>query len=230
MDRSEAVAFLWDKDRLAYCDMIDILLSEEEAEIAFLSEDGMLIRHPCSTFMAASFTADHSWIDPFIPSMRLVAAHGTGLSEHIARAGFREGEPCYLFVYEGDRIGEDHPAIRPLGPEHAEMAAEAYGHEAGYINERIGKGRLWGIFPDGELAGFAGFHSEGAMGMLEILPRHRRMGYGRLLESFLIDRALAEGRRAYCNVYRSNEASISLQRHLGLAASGMLTSWLWKDA
>ena len=109
------------------------------------------------------------------------------------------------------------------------MAAEAYGHEVGYIRERIDAGRLWGIFSGAELAGFGGFHSEGAMGMLEILPRYRRMGCGRLMESFLIDKALSEGHMAYCNVYRSNEASISLQRRLGLVASDMLTSWLWRD-
>ena len=109
------------------------------------------------------------------------------------------------------------------------MAAEAYGHEVGYIRERIDAGRLWGIFSGAELAGFGGFHSEGAMGIREILPRYRRMGYGRLMESFLIDMALSEGRMAYCNVYRSNEASISLQRRLGLVASDMLTSWLWRD-
>ena len=110
------------------------------------------------------------------------------------------------------------------------MAAETYGHEVDYIRERIDAGRLWGIFSGAELTGFGGFHSEGAMGMLEILPQYRRSGYGRLMECFLIDKALSEGRMAYCNVYMSNEASILLQRRLGLVASEMLTSWLWKDA
>ena len=229
MDRSDAAAFLLDKDRLAYCDMIDVLRSEEGTEITFLSDDGMLIRHPCSTYMAASFSSSCSWIDPFIISARLVVSHGQGLSDYLCSMGLEQGEPCYLFVYEGDRIGKDYSSIRPLGPEHAEMAAEAYGHEVGYIRERIDAGRLWGIFSGAELAGFGGFHTEGAMGMLEILPRCRRMGCGRLMESFLIDKALSGGRMAYCNVYRSNEASISLQRRLGLVASDMLTSWLWRD-
>ena len=229
MDRSDAAAFLLDKDRLAYCDMIDVLRSEEGTEITFLSDDGMLIRHPCSTYMAASFSSSCSWIDPFIISVRLVVSHGHGLSDYLCSMGLKQGEPCYLFVYEGDRIGKDYSSIRPLGPEHAEMAAEAYGHEVGYIRERIDAGRLWGIFSGAELAGFGGFHSEGAMGMLEVMPEYRRHGIGEALERFLIKEALKRGHVPYCNVYISNEKSIRLQTKLGLKRGSRFSHWIRKS-
>ena len=35
---------------------------------------------------------------------------------------------------------------------------------------------MHGAFQKGELLGFIGMHSEGSVGMLEVLPQHRRKG------------------------------------------------------
>ena len=47
-----------------------------------------------------------------------------------------------------------------------------------HIRQAIGAGML-GAFVDGTLAGFAGFHGEGSIGLLEVLPAYRRRGLGK---------------------------------------------------
>ena len=225
MDRTEAVNMLMEKDALAFADMTDVLM-RGNAELLFAGDDGILIRCPCSTLMGVSFSPDASWADPFISARTLIASHGAFLSGYLEKRGLVSGEPCYLYVYQGSPVHLQYASIQPLTSDYSHTVSEYYGHEESYIRERIESGRLWGIFEDGALAGFGGFHSEGAMGMLEILPMYQRRGYGALMESFMIDTAITEGRVPYCNVFLSNTASCRLQDKLGLVRSQVLTSWM----
>ena len=54
--------------------------------------------------------------------------------------------------------------------------------DEGYVTERLRAGVMIGAFVDGRLAGFAGIHSEGSMGMLEVFEPFRRQGIGYALE------------------------------------------------
>lgn len=71
-----------------------------------------------------------------------------------------------------------------------------------------------------------GFHDDGSMGMLEILPPFRRRGYAAQLEAFLIAAALKEGRTPYCHVVDGNEASLYLQRKMGLTCTRLPAIWV----
>ena len=86
---------------------------------------------------------------------------------------------CTQWVYEkGDPPCPVTADIRPLTQEHAAPAASVYHDGDGaYIRDRIEHGALFGVFESDALAGFAGFHDDGSMGMLEILPPFRRRGY-----------------------------------------------------
>ena len=127
---------------------------------------------------------------------------------------------CTQWVYERSEPPCSVTAdVRPLAQEYAALAASAY-HDGGtYIRDRIEHGALYGVFEGNELAGFAGFHDDGSMGMLEVLPPFRRRGYAAQLESHLIAAALKEGRRPYCHVVDGNEASLHLQRKMGLTCT-----------
>ena len=82
---------------------------------------------------------------------------------------------------------------------------------------------MFGIDAEGELAAFAGVHAEGSMGMLEVLPAYRRRGMGEALEAWLIGWMLERGRVPFCQIFDGNEASLRLQKKLGLKlASGRL--------
>lgn len=135
---------------------------------------------------------------------------------------------CTQWVYEKREAPFPVTAdIRPLTETHADLAASVYHDESGeYIRDRITHGVLWGLFEGGELAGFAGFHGEGSMGLLEILPPFRRRGYAVQLEAFLLDAALREGRTPYCHVVDGNEASLHLQQKMGLTCTSLPAIWV----
>lgn len=144
--------------------------------------------------------------------------------------GFTGNNPCTQWVYCLPEPPE-YPGcdIRPLTMEYAQTAGEQYHHNTDYVRERIAAGRMWGLFEDGNLAGFIGVHSEGAMGMLEIYPDYRKRGYGYALEAFLIGWNMKNGSNAYCHVIDGNEASLHLQKRLGMQQAGQPTIWCWKE-
>ncbi len=224
MEREELINFLGNMDYLSLCDIIDTLRMEGST-ILKGDEEGCAVLNPSNALFAVSFSDDFSWIDPYL-TYRLLVSHGDDLSLYLKGKGYSCHEKCYLYSYAGKRFNLDYSAIKPLTLDSLDIVASLYYDEREYAEDRIRSGKLWGLFADGELAGFSGYHSEGAMGMLEILPEYRRRGFGRILECFLIDKALDEGRIAYCNVYLSNEASVSLQSSLGLKRGEMLTSWM----
>ena len=80
-----------------------------------------------------------------------------------------------------------------------------------------------------ELAGMIGLHTEGSMGMLEVLPAFRRKGYGTELEKALIARQLSAGLIPYGQVYLSNAASFALQESIGMACSEGTMTWMWRE-
>lgn len=144
--------------------------------------------------------------------------------------GLNAKNPCTQWVY---CLPEPpvYPAcdIRPLTMEFAQTAGEQYHNETDYVRDRISAGRMWGLFEDGELAGFIGIHTEGAMGLLEIFPAYRRRGYGYALGAFLVGQRLKEGAIPYCHVIDGNDASIRLQKKLGMQKADLPAIWCWAE-
>lgn len=147
--------------------------------------------------------------------------------------GFTGENPCSQWMYVSGQPPVQTPHdIRLLTPEYAEQAASHYhlvDNSLSYLRKRIAAGRMWGLFEGGKLAGFIGTHPEGAIGMLEILPEYRRKGYGYALEAFLIDWHLQRGWHPYCHVVDGNEASLHLQKRLGMEQAALPAIWAWKE-
>ncbi len=123
-----------------------------------------------------------------------------------------------------------HPNIkmRPLTETDLPFVLENY-HNPGslevHIRDRIAEGMVGGVI-DGQLAGFAGIHQEGAMGLLEVLPEFRRRGLAELLEAELIKSCLKKGQLPYCHIRKGNTASIALQEKLGLSIDTHPVYWV----
>lgn len=120
--------------------------------------------------------------------------------------------------------GEELPnglCIRLLTEEYQELAAAAYSSydHPGYIQERIAKGCVYGAFSHGRLAGFAGIHAEGSLGMLEVLPEYQRQHIGKALETYLVNWALEQGWIPYGQVQEGDACCIAMQERLGLYCS-----------
>ena len=157
----------------------------------------------------------------------LFAVHQDFLMESIGRRFHRNRvNECRQAVYTRKTPpAQGGFAVRPLTARDADIVYENYHavHSREYLLGRIRAGEMFGIDAEGSLAAFAGLHDEGSMGMLEVLPPFRRRGMGEALEAWLIAWLLERGRVPFCQIFDGNEASLRLQKKLGLKlASGKL--------
>lgn len=121
--------------------------------------------------------------------------------------------------------------FRLLGSEWAPFILQHYDNPVGieYIEGRLAAGVVWGAFAGDAIAGFAGEHGEGSLGMLEVLPAFRRRGVGRALEAVAANAQLERGFVPFTQVTVGNTASLRLQKSLGFRVSRRKIFWLESD-
>lgn len=223
------------QNKLHYVNLLEIV-RRGSGDILGLGEDGVLLydRGCRSHFMSARTEAAYEalislvpdWCDQFV-------GHELWYRERaIPRLGLKGGHVCYSAAYLGKEPLpplEFGGEIRPLGQEWAERVEAHYSSSFGgvaYIRGAIDRGML-GAFVDGGLAGFVGFHEEGTIGLLEVLPEYRRRGIGEALERAAVDLALERGQYAFGQVLEGNAASLALQRKVGMELSPEPMFWLF---
>lgn len=146
--------------------------------------------------------------------------------------GLKEGLVCFCAAWPSRTPAELPPfqgELRLLGPEYAPLVTAHYQESDGDVarmERAIARG-MPGIFVEGELAGFVGFHDEGSIGMLEVLPAYRRRGLGEVLEKTAINLALERGKYAFGQVVEGNTVSLALQRKVGMVLSETRQFWLF---
>lgn len=160
------------------------------------------------------------------PDWGFVNLCGPGLGQEACRAwGISEEriEPFHLAVYErGTRLPVAGSLdVLALGVEWAPTVREHYSHPEFFplaeIERRCEAGTVLGGFDEaGELVGYIGTHAEGSMGMLEVFEGHRRRGYAVELEGAKANEHLSHGWTPWAQIFVDNQASIELQRKLGL--------------
>ena len=95
-----------------------------------------------------------------------------------------------------------------------------------YLRSLLERGQLFGGFQGGTMAGFAGRHAEGSIGLLEVFPAYRRRGFATTLERYMINQELALGHIPFGQVVTDNAPSLALQRSLGMTLSEGTLYWL----
>ncbi|MBW7573664.1 GNAT family N-acetyltransferase [Caproiciproducens faecalis] len=119
--------------------------------------------------------------------------------------------------------------IRPLDETCLPFVLKHYTHAEDnepYVLGRLKSGAMFGAYIENRLAGFIGTHAEGAMGMLEVLPEFRRQGVAAVLETFLVNRFLSEGRIPFAQIIAGNEASLKLHEKLNFSVTDLTLCWL----
>lgn len=120
-----------------------------------------------------------------------------------------------------------HKEIRVLDAEALSYVSAHYDIEgACYLQKRIEAKALFGAFEGEKLIGFAGFHTEGSIGMLYVDEAYRHQGIGASLEAYCINRQLELGYVPYGHIRVENEESFRMQEKLGLYCSKDSIWWL----
>ena len=139
---------------------------------------------------------------------------------------------CYNVAYlkKDPPVSSAKVEIKPLTSEYAEKVKSTYKlYDASEeIDRLIAKRLMLGAFDDGVLVGFAGFHAEGAMGMLEVFPEYRRKGYGEALTIAMISLVKGLGRIPFAQIFVGNTPSVKMQEKLGFDFSEPEIVWLRK--
>lgn len=116
--------------------------------------------------------------------------------------------------------------LRPLEPVHLPLVEAHYKLVGGdYVAGVLSRGDLYGAFRGDALWGFIGRHPEGTVGLLEVFPEHRRQGVATLLQSYMVNLELERGHIPYGQVFDGNQASLALQRSLGVQCSRGQMYW-----
>lgn len=232
MDEKKAIEYL-SKDVTLNIDMIEGIKTGY-AKVLQASDRGVLVYFENGGAYMMS-TEDKKAADEMIEraaGAEMFVAHQDFYIEKIqSRFSLKERVVCNNVVYLSKKPLPEPDAgvtIRRLDERHLGFLMEHYSraNDEGYIRERLAAGAVFGAFCGNDLAGFIGMHSEGSMGMLEVLPQFRRKGIATALESFLVNRLLSQGRVPYGQVVIGNTASLNLQKKLGFTVSEKTVSWI----
>jgi tRNA (guanine37-N1)-methyltransferase len=227
-----AVAFL-SGEPVLHADMLGCLRRGSARVLAASGSGVLLLDGPSGVhmFSAADETAARRMLSG-LEQVELLVAHGEcGADFAKAAFGFSGGMQVCNAVYprrkplpETERPAE----IRRLDESFLPFMRAHYDGvpEEDYLRGRLKAGAVFGAFAGGEPAGFIGMHEEGSMGMLEVLPRFRRRGIARMLETFLANRLLRSGRVPYAQIRAGNGPSAALHRELGFLLSEFSIRWL----
>lgn len=160
-----------------------------------------------------------------------IACHQDFLAQSVEqRWGLRCEMSCYQAVYtKKTPLPEvEGISILPLDESDWELVVGHYDKiEVDDIKKTLRESRLFGAFLEEKPVGFIGEHKEGGMGMLEVFTPYRRMGIAMALESWFINRTLEKGHIPFGQIVTDNEASLGLQKKLGLRLSREKIYWFF---
>lgn len=223
----EAVLDWVSQDPVGYGYLLDFY--RRGARVCYTGDDGLVLKSDKTNICYAAGTVTR--VPEMRSSMLTLAADQRVMETLVAEGCYQDVMTCMQAVYVGREplhIKKEGISLRPLTMTDMDFVLRHYDNPGTYeshIRSRIEEGMV-GALVDGQLAGFAGIHQEGTMGMLEVLPQFRRRGVAEMLEGALIDQQLARGRLPYCHVKMGNVASEALQRKLGLTFHHRLVYWL----
>lgn len=224
------------RDALLHIDMSEAL-KLPGASAPYAARDGAIVSSFDMRFVSTENAETAFRLLPLLTDADVgaIVLHQPYLYDELTKkCGFRSFMDCYNCAYYGrEPVPYTLPPsaeIRPLTQAHAEFVAAHYSSQAdvGYIRERIDFG-LFGAFVSGELAGFAGTHDEGSIGLLQVLPQYQRLGLAYALEAFMINRQLSLGLLPFGQVRVRNDPSLGLQKKIGMTLSDKVVHWLFRD-
>ena len=234
MERAEAALAYLNQNRLLFLNMLEVL-RRGSAELLYAGADGVLLydREVKAHMLAAEDPAALEKMLPLMAGCDSLVGHQLWYKDALAeRFGLKEEQLCYQAAWlapEPPAVPEFGGELRLLDQSWAPWAYRHYSHAFGgveYMEAAIQRGML-GAFVDGSCAGFVGFHAEGAIGMLEVLPEYRRRGIGEALLRGIAALAVGRGQYAFAQVIADNAPSLALQRKAGLAVSEEMLFWLF---
>ncbi|MHC1721014.1 MAG: GNAT family N-acetyltransferase [Clostridiaceae bacterium] len=230
--KEKALSYLI-KNPLLHMGMIEPI-RRGTADLFYAEADGVLMKEQKSNvYMISVENYDRGKeLVKGISNCRLIVAHQKCMADYIfKKLGLAQIIECVQAVYlskirlnnEIDlEIRQLEPVKKSLIFEHYDMLTEEE------LEELLRNGNLYGGYKEGTFVGFIGNHLEGGLGILEIFPQYRRLGYGSALECHMVNKMIEKGLVPYAQIETSNKKSIALQKKLGFSISEGKLYWMIK--
>jgi GNAT superfamily N-acetyltransferase len=229
--RDKAIAYLM-KNPLLHMGMIEPI-RRDTADILYAESDGVLIKEQRSKAYMISvenFEKGRELINS-IGKCNLILAHQKYMVDYISnKYGLTKKLECVQAVYmDKNKLNvKEELEIRRFEQDQRKVILEHYDKlSQNEIDEILKNGNLFGGYRNGMLVGFIGNHLEGSMGLLEVFPEYRRLGYGTLLESYLINQMLDKGLVPFAQIEKDNNESKALHNKLGFTLSEDSLYWIF---
>ncbi len=220
---------------LGYDEILNIDITQQirryDARIIYAEDDGVLVKNDWMFYLSTdSFDVTERLI-PLMGEKFLFTAHNDYEVEAVVRRFPDIGKinVCYNAVYAGECIDDVIPFdVRCLDESYLCFVKDTYktfGDDE-YILGRLEAGDLFGAFDEnGNIMGFCGYHDDGLLGMLEVLPEYRRKGVATGLMTYLINNDIRRGYIPYSQIHITNESSKQLHRKMGFTLSRTPIFW-----
>lgn len=213
---------------------IDRVIRRGTGEVIENGERALFVRDSVSkAYFLACTDAEYaaSLLDKYKEKINLLSVtNGTVGKAAFEMLGFSDKLECYQTAYFGVRPDTKlHITVRVAEEHDLPMLTATY-HliSAEEMEKVVERGSLLLGYEGERLIGFIGEHLEGSMGLLYVFPEHRRRGFATELERIYIARTIDRGFIPFGQVEKSNEASLILQKKLGMTISENLIWWMWK--
>ncbi|MGL4763113.1 MAG: GNAT family N-acetyltransferase [Sarcina sp.] len=231
MKEKQALSYLM-KNRQLNIGMIEII-KRGTADILYANVDGVLLIDKKSK--ACMLSVDNFELGKELLSgideSSLVMLHQEFMYEYaLNKFNLQDKMICFTAIYNKENkfnLGNELE-IKSLDETYIDVVMQHYKilpREA--LMSVIEDKSLFGGFKDCELVGFIGNHGEGTIGLLEILPEHRRKGYATMLEHFMVSRMSESGLTAFAHIDVDNSDSVRLHKKLGFDITEERIFWLF---
>ncbi|MFT3740658.1 MAG: GNAT family N-acetyltransferase [Breznakibacter sp.] len=228
---NKAISYLL-QNRPLHTAMLEAI-HRHRANLFYARHDGVLLQETNSgTYMLSvnGFETGKKLMDD-VPQCKLVLLHQECMVQHVAQKyGLSQKLECVQASYMGTDIlrATQELEIKPLDIRHKQIMMQHYDKlPENEIVEILNSGSVFGGYKDGVLIGFIGTHLEGSVGLLNVFPPHRRLGYGEALECYMVNLTLEKGWIPFAHIETNNSKSIALQKKLGLTVSKESIYWLF---
>lgn len=234
MDIRETALRILDSDRVSNIDMIESLV-RDTADVLYANNGTVLTRSKNGRifkFVTDDYEEGKKATAPY-SDMTLCVAHGETAHELLQKElGLIAETACRQFAYTSDKTPPLDPRFtyRVLDMGDADFVRSHYAHDAEYVDRALREGRVFGAEYEGRLVGFIGMHGDGSSGMLEVDPEYRRLGIGTALENYMFRLHREKGWTAFGQVYVDNQASLALQKSMGIEPAKELIWWMFPPA
>ena len=232
MNKNELIESLTKQNRLLNIDIIENL-KHEEIELIYMYDKGCLIENQGTQLISFEDKSKIKNFDEKIDKSKIIVVHQEFYKEHLIKNGYTVLSSCHQATFEKSSFCLDLPndvVIKYLTLNNLDFVFSLYNKfiDRDGLKERIQNKKMFGIFYQGKIAGFIGWHHEGAIGMLEIDKEFRRRHFATYLEKFIINKQLEELKTPYCQIIDGNEKSMSLQKKLGFSFAKEMIFWMKK--